>query len=149
MEDKAATKSDLTEPPAKMEGYFKLQGESFEHVITTLDVLLGRNRKSTIADDGPFVGIGSSKLISRSHARVTWLPQHRSFCLVLLGKNGANVDGQQYRSKTSTQTVIRLKPCTPIQIGEVKFWFRQAVSASAAGTSAIGTTTGAILGAVR
>jgi len=96
-------------PPAEdqkpIQAYAKLQGEDFVYYIRTLSVLLGRK---TAPYDEVQVDLGTSKIVSRIHARIEYNFVTKSFELTCLGKNGVFIDGK-FVAKDSSAVALDTK----------------------------------------
>ena len=76
--------------------YAKLEGEDFVYYMTTLGVVLGRAAGGPLPLPQVDVVLGTTKIISRQHARIDYNFETRAFELTVLGKNGAYVDNHYY-----------------------------------------------------
>lgn len=90
-----------------IQAYAKLQGEDFVYYIRSLSLLLGRKT-------GPYdevqVDLGTSKVISRVHARIEYNFVSRTFEIACLGKNGVFIDGK-FLSKDASSVLLESKYC--------------------------------------
>lgn len=78
---------------AAVQAYAKLQGEAFEYFVQTLSLTLGRR---VVGRDPVDVDLGTSRSISRVHARIQYDFATRQFVILPLGKNGIVVDDVTY-----------------------------------------------------
>ncbi|CAB5377163.1 unnamed protein product [Rhizophagus irregularis] len=99
-----------------IQAYAKLEGDNFCYYIKTLQVILGRK---TSGSDQVDIHLGSTKAISRQHARLYYNFQEQHFELMIFGKNGAYIN-EVFCEKGVT---VPLENRTKIQIGEVVFSF--------------------------
>ena len=72
-----------------IQAYAKLEGDNFCYYIKTLQVILGRK---TSGSDQVEIHLGSTKAISRQHARLYYNFQEQRFELMIFGKNGAYIN---------------------------------------------------------
>ncbi|KAL1919303.1 uncharacterized protein VTP21DRAFT_1996 [Calcarisporiella thermophila] len=105
-----------------LRAYAKVESDEFCYYIRTLQVSLGRKAKATKTegDQEVDVHLGTSKAISRQHARLFYNFTTQRFELTVFGKNGAFVN-EQFVEKGVT---VPLENKTKIQIGEVTFVFK-------------------------
>lgn len=85
----------------KISAYYSLAFPNFTYYLQTLTVTIGRrlnpnpnpsaNSSSTSSDVD--VDLGPLKSVSRLHARIEYEEEEERFVLVVLGRNGAWVDG--------------------------------------------------------
>ncbi|RIA97453.1 fork head domain-containing protein [Glomus cerebriforme] len=99
-----------------IQAYAKLEGDNFCYYIKTLQVILGRKANGSDQVD---IHLGSTKAISRQHARLYYNFQEQRFELMIFGKNGAYIN-ERFCEKGVT---VPLENRTKIQIGEVVFSF--------------------------
>ncbi|GAB2302004.1 FHA domain-containing protein fha2 [Dionaea muscipula] len=100
-------------------GFAKLQGEDFEYYMQTYSIILGRNsKKSTV--DVDLSSLGGGMNISRHHARIFYDFQRRRFALVVLGKNGCQVEGVLHLPGNAP---VKLDSQDLLQIGDKEFYF--------------------------
>lgn len=76
---------------SEVQAYAKLEGEDFYYYVCKLQVTLGR--KVSIPDTVD-VPLGSTKSVSRQHARLSYNFALQNFELTIFGKNGAFVNEQ-------------------------------------------------------
>jgi hypothetical protein len=84
--------------PDKISAYYSLVFPNFTYYLQTLSVTIGRRCNPTIAasssDLTPVdVDLGPLKSVSRLHARIEYEEEEERFVLVVIGRNGAWVDG--------------------------------------------------------
>ena len=108
-------------PPKKeanslVQAYAKLKFENFSFYVQTLSLILGRQVTDSDKID---VHLGSSKSISRKHARIYYNFALQCFEITIMGKNGAFLND---KFVDQGQTVPLLHK-TKIQIGEIAFYF--------------------------
>ncbi|KAH9943136.1 uncharacterized protein BXZ73DRAFT_87535 [Epithele typhae] len=90
---------EAAEPlPDKISAYYSLVFPNFTYYLQTLTVTIGRrcvpaNIASTSDSPQVDVDLGSLKSVSRLHARIEYDENEERFVLVVLGRNGAWVDG--------------------------------------------------------
>lgn len=100
-----------------VQAYAKLQGESFVYYVQSLSLTLGRGVAGREKVD---VDLGTSRSISRVHARIEYDFPLRQFVITPLGKNGIVIDGVPFSQHHSP---IPLKSKSCVQIGDVTFFF--------------------------
>ncbi|KAJ3193325.1 transcription factor [Irineochytrium annulatum] len=100
-----------------IQAYAKLEGPDFSYFVRKLQVMLGRK---VGAADQIDINLGNVKSISRKHARIQFNFIVQSFEVVVLGKNGAVVDGRYLPPESPPAT---LKHNSKITIGEVDITF--------------------------
>ena len=84
--------------PDKISAYYSLVFPNFTYYVQTISVTIGRRsvRPGTpSSSDQPQVDVdlGPLKSVSRVHARIEYEEDKEQFVLVVLGRNGATVDG--------------------------------------------------------
>lgn len=84
--------------PDKISAYYSLVFPNFTYYLQTLNVTIGRrcipaNTASTSDSPQIDVDLGPLKSVSRSHARIEYDEDEERFVLVVVGRNGAWVDG--------------------------------------------------------
>ncbi|CAM0136182.1 hypothetical protein VKS41_005425 [Umbelopsis sp. WA50703] len=99
-----------------VQAYAKLEGDEFCYYIRTLQVTLGRKGSKNENVDIP---LGTTKSVSRQHARLFYNFTTQRFEMMVFGKNGAFVN-EHFVEKGVT---VPLENRTKIQIGEVSFLF--------------------------
>ncbi|CAI2186356.1 6257_t:CDS:2 [Funneliformis geosporum] len=99
-----------------VQAFAKLEGDNFCYYIKTLQVILGRKAGGSDQVD---IHLGSTKAISRQHARLYYNFQEQRFELEIFGKNGAYIN-EQFCERGFK---VPLENRTKIQIGEVVFSF--------------------------
>eukprot|EP01135_Chromosphaera_perkinsii_P006473 Nk52_evm3s514 gene=Nk52_evmTU3s514 len=97
--------------------YAKIAGKNFVYYVQRLSVTLGRK---TSGHDDVDVDLGTSKLISRKHARIDYNFCNRHFEFSCIGKNGAMVNGKPIEH---SGTPVKLFSKDLIQIKDVSFFF--------------------------
>ncbi|KAG9324469.1 hypothetical protein KVV02_006613 [Mortierella alpina] len=112
----AAVASGTDVPTEPVQAYAKLEGDSFCYYIRTLQVTFGRKASSSDQVD---IHLGTTKAISRQHARLFYNFTTQRFEMMVFGKNGAFIN-DQFIEKGVT---VPLENRTKIQIGEVSFSF--------------------------
>lgn len=84
---------------AKISAYYSLVFPSFTYYLQTLAVTIGRRCNSagagpsTADNSGVDVDLGPLKSVSRLHAKIEYEEEEERFVLVVVGRNGAWVDG--------------------------------------------------------
>ncbi|THH05119.1 hypothetical protein EW145_g5022 [Phellinidium pouzarii] len=91
-------KADSDEHPDKISAFYSLAFPNFTYYVQTIAVAIGRRsvRPGTpSSSDLPQVDVdlGPLKSVSRLHARIEYEESQEQFVLVVLGRNGAWVDG--------------------------------------------------------
>lgn len=87
------------EPPQdRISAYYSLVFPNFTYYLQTLNVTIGRrcipaNTASSSENPQVDVDLGPLKSVSRLHARVEYDEEEERFVLVVVGRNGAWVDG--------------------------------------------------------
>ena len=97
----AGTTTARPSDPAIMEkisAYYSLSFPNFTYYLQTLSVTIGRRsvRQGTASTSDQVqvdVDLGPLKSVSRLHARIEYEEDEERFVLVVLGRNGAWVDG--------------------------------------------------------
>ncbi|KAI0688564.1 hypothetical protein BC835DRAFT_1284423 [Cytidiella melzeri] len=84
--------------PDKISAYYSLVFPSFTYYLQTLNVTIGRRcipSNTASSSDNPQVDVdlGPLKSVSRLHARIEYDEEEERFVLVVVGRNGAWVDG--------------------------------------------------------
>ncbi|KAI0091850.1 hypothetical protein BDY19DRAFT_983448 [Irpex rosettiformis] len=84
--------------PDKISAYYSLVFPSFTYYLQTLNVTIGRRcipSNTASSSDSPQVDVdlGPLKSVSRLHARIEYDEDEERFVLVVVGRNGAWVDG--------------------------------------------------------
>ncbi|KAG5519065.1 hypothetical protein PMAC_002151 [Pneumocystis sp. 'macacae'] len=105
-----------TRPLRSVQAYAKLEFNAFSFYVQTLQVIIGRKASRSDQVD---VHIGSTKAISRQHAKLFYDFTSQHFKIFVMGKNGAFVD-EQFVECGKT---IPLYDKTKIQIDKVFFTF--------------------------
>lgn len=93
--DANAVSEDL---PEKISAYYSLVFPSFTYYVQTISVTIGRRsvRPGTPSSSDQAqvdVDLGPLKSVSRLHAKIEYEESQERFVLVVLGRNGAWVDG--------------------------------------------------------
>lgn len=91
--------------PDKISAYYSLVFPNFTYYLQTLNVTIGRrciptSTASSSEQTQVDVDLGPLKSVSRLHARIEYEEEDERFILVVLGRNGAWVDGT-WRGKGS------------------------------------------------
>ncbi|KAJ3406698.1 transcription factor [Chytridiales sp. JEL 0842] len=102
---------------APVQAYAKLEGPDFCYFVRKLQVVLGRK---VTPDDGVDIHLGTLKHISRKHARIQFNFRKQDFEFVVLGKNGAFVDGVFVAAGSEP---VALTHKSKIVIGEIESYF--------------------------
>ncbi|ODV97352.1 hypothetical protein PACTADRAFT_49081, partial [Pachysolen tannophilus NRRL Y-2460] len=114
---------DDDDDDSKIRAYARLDFPKFTFYVQTLQVLLGRkvndNNNNNNSSSTVDVHLGSTKAISRRHAKIFYNFGTQRFELSILGRNGAFVDD----IFIETGVTLPLKDGTKIQIGEIPFKF--------------------------
>ena len=90
---------EASEPlPDKISAYYSLVFPNFTYYLQTLNVTIGRRcvpAGTASTSDNPQVDVdlGSLKSVSRLHAKIEYDEDEERFVLLVLGRNGAWVDG--------------------------------------------------------
>ncbi|KAL6298741.1 hypothetical protein BKA93DRAFT_743520 [Sparassis latifolia] len=84
--------------PQKISAYYSLVFPTFTYYLQTLNVTIGRRCipcSSASSSDNPQVDVdlGPLKSVSRLHAKIEYEEEEERFVLVVIGRNGAWVDG--------------------------------------------------------
>lgn len=93
--DEQSAPADL---PEKISAYFSLAFPNFTYYIQTISITIGRRagrESSPSSSDSAQVDVdlGPLKSVSRLHAKIEYEESQERFVLVVLGRNGAWVDG--------------------------------------------------------
>ncbi|XBH93167.1 hypothetical protein VPH35_084149 [Triticum aestivum] len=100
-------------------GFAKLQGEDFQYIMQSYEIIVGRNFKKGKVDLD-LSAVGGDRDVSRRHARIFYDFQHRSFALEVLGQHGCYVQRVLHRPGDDP---VKLKSQDLIQIGQTQFYF--------------------------
>uniref|UniRef100_A0A8R7QGJ4 FHA domain-containing protein n=1 Tax=Triticum urartu TaxID=4572 RepID=A0A8R7QGJ4_TRIUA len=100
-------------------GFAKLQGEDFQYIMQSYEIIVGRNSKKGKVDLDLSV-VGGDRDVSRRHARIFYDFQHRSFALEVLGQHGCYVQRVLHHPGGDP---VKLKSQDLIQIGQTQFYF--------------------------
>ncbi|KAF9222039.1 hypothetical protein BS17DRAFT_796841 [Gyrodon lividus] len=122
--------ADEHNPPAKISAYYSLVFPNITFYLQTLTVTIGRRcippTSSVTGADGPTsslspvdVDLGPLKSVSRLHARIEYEEEEERFILVVIGRNGAWVDGVW----SGTGSRVPLGERSQIQIASRTFHF--------------------------
>ena len=84
--------------PAKISAYYSLVFPNFTYYLQTLNVTIGRRcipANTASSSDNPQVDVdlGPLKSVSRLHAKIEYEEEEERFILIVIGRNGAWVDG--------------------------------------------------------
>lgn len=107
---------DKSDPRLAKVAYAKIIGDGIEVYVRKLEIMIGRNSKSTTLD----VILGENMNISRQHAKIVWNPSSRGFELIVMGKNGAHVNGTLYTPASPPQA---LQSQDIVTIADKSFYF--------------------------
>lgn len=98
--DPPPLKGPSEEPQESISAYYSLVFPNFTYFLQTLSVTIGRrcspaaSESSSLADKAQVdVDLGPLKSVSRLHARIEYEEDEERFALVVVGRNGAWVDG--------------------------------------------------------
>ena len=91
------------ELPEKISAYFSLSFPNFTYYIQTISITIGRrpahesdgdpSASTSASDTHVDVDLGPLRSVSRLHAKIEYEEAQERFVLVVLGRNGAWVDG--------------------------------------------------------
>lgn len=113
----STTASAAAAAAAPIQAYAKIESAEFSYFVRKLEVVLGRQVAENELID---VHVGGSKSISRKHAKIQFNFSLQSFEIVVMGKNGAIIDGQ-FVACLSTPTPLHHR--STIVIGDVECHF--------------------------
>ena len=87
-----------TQPEEKISAYYSLVFPNFTYYLQTLNVTIGRRcipANTASSSDNPQVDVdlGPLKSVSRLHAKIEYEEEEERFILIVIGRNGAWVDG--------------------------------------------------------
>lgn len=91
--------ADSTEELRKISAYYSLVFPNFTYYLQTLNVTIGRrctpSASASSSQDAQQVDVdlGPLKSVSRLHARIEYEEEEERFVLIVMGRNGAWVDG--------------------------------------------------------
>ncbi|KAI0728781.1 hypothetical protein C8Q72DRAFT_360180 [Fomitopsis betulina] len=110
--------------PAKISAYYSLVFPSFTYYLQTLNVTIGRRcipANTASSSDNPQVDVdlGPLKSVSRLHAKIEYEEEEERFVLIVVGRNGAWVDGVWSGSGSK----VPLNDRSQIQIASRTFHF--------------------------
>lgn len=94
--DETAVNDDL---PEKISAYYSLAFPNFTYYVQSITVSIGRRSvRQDVASSSTYasqvdIDLGPLKNVSRLHARIEYDEAQERFILVVLGRNGAWVDG--------------------------------------------------------
>lgn len=85
-------------PASRISAYYSLVFPNFTYYLQTLNVAIGRRcvpASAASTSDNPQVDVdlGPLKSVSRLHAKIEYEEEEERFVLIVLGRNGAWVDG--------------------------------------------------------
>ncbi|KAI0637895.1 fork head domain-containing protein [Trametes polyzona] len=111
-------------PQDKISAYYSLVFPNFVYYLQTLNVTIGRrcvpaNTASTSDNPQVDVDLGPLKSVSRLHARIEYDELEERFVLIVIGRNGAWVDGVWSGSGSK----VPLNDRAQIQIASRTFFF--------------------------
>lgn len=121
----AGTYANAHTVAAEVQAYAKIAGRDWTYYVKTLAVAIGRNTEpsaNTNTNENPAPGTGASaqqvqidlgpaKVVSRQHAAIAYNIDLRCWELVVLGRNGARVDG--------SKVPVGAQHATPLHLGAV------------------------------
>uniref|UniRef100_M8C111 Uncharacterized protein n=1 Tax=Aegilops tauschii TaxID=37682 RepID=M8C111_AEGTA len=84
-------------------GFAKLQGEDFQYIMQSYEIIVGRNSKKGNVDID-LSTVGEDRDVSLRHARIFYDFQHRSFALEVLGQHGCYVQRVLHRPAKKLET---------------------------------------------
>lgn len=89
---------ELDSIPAKISAYYSLVFPNFTYYLQTLNVTIGRRcipASAASSSENPQVDVdlGPLKSVSRLHAKIEYEEEEERFVLIVIGRNGAWVDG--------------------------------------------------------
>ncbi|KZT72674.1 hypothetical protein DAEQUDRAFT_736030 [Daedalea quercina L-15889] len=110
--------------PAKISAYYSLVFPNFTYYLQTLNVTIGRRcipANIASSSDNPQVDVdlGPLKSVSRLHAKIEYEEEEERFVLIVIGRNGAWVDGVWSGSGSK----VPLNDRSQIQIASRTFHF--------------------------
>ncbi|KJZ76002.1 hypothetical protein HIM_04458 [Hirsutella minnesotensis 3608] len=112
--------------PDGVKAYAKVAAQDWTFYITKLSVNIGRAPEVTHPEEEGndsqghiHIDLGPSKMVSREHASISFVPKDEKWLLQIKGRNGAKVDGQVLKSQTSHT----LTSGQVIEIGNVEMIF--------------------------
>ncbi|KZT12911.1 uncharacterized protein LAESUDRAFT_733482 [Laetiporus sulphureus 93-53] len=121
--DPADLPRELDAPPSKISAYYSLVFPNFTYYLQTLNVTIGRRciPSSASSSDNPHVDVdlGPLKSVSRLHAKIEYEEDEERFVLIVIGRNGAWVDGVWSGSGSK----VPLSDRSQIQIASRTFHF--------------------------
>ncbi|KAK0461896.1 fork head domain-containing protein [Desarmillaria tabescens] len=85
--------ADKPSQPKKISAYYSLVFPNFTFYIQTLSITIGRRCSPNPNAADVDVDLGALKSVSRLHARIEYDEEEDRFVLVVIGRNGAWVDG--------------------------------------------------------
>ena len=79
---------------SEIQAYAKIAGRDWTYYVKTLEVSIGRNTDvQPQSGSSVHIDLGPAKVVSRQHAQIKYNPELRCWELIVLGRNGARVDG--------------------------------------------------------
>ncbi|KAH9938473.1 uncharacterized protein B0H18DRAFT_1112627 [Fomitopsis serialis] len=122
--DPASLSPEQDALPAKISAYYSLVFPSFTYYLQTLNVTIGRRcipLNTASSSDNPQVDVdlGALKSVSRLHAKIEYEEEEERFVLIVIGRNGAWVDGVWSGSGSK----VPLNDRSQIQIASRTFHF--------------------------
>ncbi|PNH10982.1 Fork head transcription factor 1 [Tetrabaena socialis] len=121
MEEPGPSSSGHHDPRLQRCGFAKLQGQGIEYFVRKYEITMGRVSKNSPLD----LVLGDTNTISRQHAAIRYNFDTKCFELVVLGKNGVQVDS----GNGETHLYTPESPPTPLKsrdlltMGEKRFYF--------------------------
>ncbi|KAF9818358.1 hypothetical protein IEO21_02873 [Rhodonia placenta] len=115
---------ELDSIPAKISAYYSLVFPNFTYYLQTLNVTIGRRcipASAASSSENPQVDVdlGPLKSVSRLHAKIEYEEEEERFVLIVIGRNGAWVDGVWSGSGSK----VPLSDRSQIQIASRTFHF--------------------------
>ncbi|TFY53641.1 hypothetical protein EVJ58_g9341 [Rhodofomes roseus] len=122
--DPASLSPEQDALPTKISAYYSLVFPSFTYYLQTLNVTIGRRcipANTASSSDSPQVDVdlGPLKSVSRLHAKIEYEEEEERFVLIVIGRNGAWVDGVWSGSGSK----VPLNDRSQIQIASRTFHF--------------------------
>jgi hypothetical protein len=92
---------DPGDPRLQKVAYARIVGEGIDVYVRKFEVMMGRTSKSTALD----VVLGDNMNISRQHAKLVFNFETKNYELIVMGKNGAHVNGALYTPASPPQPI--------------------------------------------
>lgn len=77
----------------EVQAYAKIAGNNWTYYVKTLSIAIGRNTDQQDEKEQIQIDLGPAKVVSRTHATITYNLNNRLWELLVSGRNGAKVDG--------------------------------------------------------